>query len=136
MKKLAILLTYFALVSANTVYAEDYSSMLKNKRLILEGTTCAGIEFKGKNTLLSYAEDFCSRGHNEPASEQRVQWISNNVFYATQKGRNSEGCPPQNNIYQIEKIGNGKIVLREFWTGWPDAKDSVETYRLTNPSHP
>lgn len=136
MKKLATLLTCFAISAANAAYAEDYSSMLKNKRLILQGTTCAGIEFKGKNTLLGYAEDFCSRGDNEPVSEQRVQWISENVFYATQKGRNSEGCPPGNSIYRVEKIGNGKIVLREFWTGWPDAKDSVETYKIVNSSQP
>lgn len=136
MKKFATLLTYFAIITSNTAYAEDYSSMLKNKRLILQGATCAGIEFKGKNTLLGYAEDFCSRGNDEPVSEQRVRWISENVFYATQKGRNSEGCPPGNSIYRVEKIGNGKIVLREFWTGWPDAKDSVETYRIANPFHP
>jgi hypothetical protein len=136
MSKLATLFIGLSISVSTTVSAEDYSSILKNKRLILQGATCAGLEFKGKNTLLGYAEDFCSRGNDEPASEERVRWISKNVFFATQKGRNAEGCPPGNHIYQVDKIGNGKIVLREFWTGFPDAKDSVETYKIVNSSHP
>lgn len=136
MSKLATLLIVLSFSVSNGVSAADYSSPLKNKRLVLQGTTCAGLEFKGENTLLGYAEDFCSRGNDEPVSEERVRWISPNVFYATQKGRNSEGCPPGNHIYRVDKIGNGRIVLTEFWTGFPDAKDSVDTYKIVNPSHP
>jgi len=133
MKESATLLTLFAIFAVNVACAENYSSILKNKRLILEGATCAGIEFNEENTLLGYAEMYCSRGHDEPVTEERVKWISEDTFYTTQKGRNSEGCPPRNSIYRVEKIVNDKILIREFWTGWPDSKDSINTYIITKP---
>ena len=133
MKESATLLTLFAVFAVNSAYAENYSSILKNKRLILEGTTCAGIEFSGENTLLDYAEMVCSRGHAEPLGEARVKWISEDTFYTTQIGRNSERRPPNNSIYRVEKIVNDKIVIKEFWTGWPDRNDSINTYIIAEP---
>jgi hypothetical protein len=109
--------------------AVDYSVLLQDKRLIREGCEYCGFEFKGKDTLVGYAE----MAGNDNVTEERVQWISNDIFLATQKGRNAEGCPPRNSLYKIEGMANQDISIKEFWTGWPNAEDDIAVYRVVSP---
>ena len=124
----AIVLIFLVLVPT-IVWSMDYSSVLKNKRLVRKGCGLCGIEFKGKETLLTYAE----MGGYFPVAEYRVRWIANNLFLAVEKGRVAKNCPPRTDLYKIERISGKKIVIRTYWTGWPTAKDDVAEYQITNP---
>jgi len=75
-----------------TLHAGDYSTLLRNKRLIMKGCMHCGIKFEGKETLRGYAE----MAGEIPVTEERIRWISKDLFLTTQKGRNAEGCPPRN----------------------------------------
>ena len=72
--------------------------------------------------------------HEESLGEDLVRWISEDTFYTTQKGRDSEGRPPRIGIYRVEKIVKDKILLRTISTTWPESKDSINTYIITEPS--
>jgi hypothetical protein len=104
----------------------DYSNRLANKRLILENTFHAGMEFKGKDTLLSYAEITL----DEPVLESYVKWLAADVFMAVQKGRNAAGCPPQVHVFKVIDITDKTATLEQYWTGWPISEDSTQQYRF------
>ena len=106
--------------------AGDYASQLANKRLVMKKAEHAGMQFKGKETLLGFAE----LTQEEPVFEARVRWIEDDLFLATEKGRSSEKCPPRNWLYRVLKVSGQTVTLKEYWTGWPDAKDDVSEYRL------
>lgn len=76
-------------LQVSQVYAKNYSSMLKGKRLVLEGAICVCLEFKANsNTVLLYAEMECSKGI-QPTLEVNVKWFNKKVacFHTLYKTR-------------------------------------------------
>jgi len=125
------LMTVLFSAQISQAYAEDYSSLLKGKRLILQGATCAGIEFKkNTNTVLFYAELVCSPT-GEPTDEARVKWITPNIFVSVAtKGEDQKHCPPLVKIFQVENISGNQVKLKEIWTGWGNLKDEILQYTI------
>ena len=128
MKITSLFLVVFMAIAVE-VAAQDYSTLLKGKRLILEDTTCAGIEFKDSKTMMMYAEMECSRGL-EPTLEAKIKWLTPNLFVAIEKNRIQENCPPRNWLYEIQNISGDKITIKEFWTGWGEFKDEILKYKI------
>ena len=106
--------------------ASSFADLLRDKRLVMGGCLYCGIEFDGVTTLFTYAEST----RDIRLDEFEVRWISTDLFIATQKGRNAEGCPPQILVYRVENVSRNQITLREYWTGWPRSEDIVERYRI------
>lgn len=125
-----IVLTFLILLPT-IVWSADYSSVLKNKRLIRKGCGNCGIEFKGKETLLAYAE----MGGLFPVAEYRIRWIASNLFLAIEKEQVREGCPPRVDLYKIERMSGKKIVIRLYSTGWTNSKDDVDEYNISPPQY-
>ena len=106
-----------------------YAQSLAGKRLVMKGASCAGLGFTAKGALEMYAELECSHGH-EPTVRARVRWLTADIFLATETERVSKDCPPRNWIYKVEALTAKTARLREIWTGWPDAADSVLDYKV------
>jgi hypothetical protein len=107
-------------------FANDFQALLVGKRLIMQGCDFCGMEFVGVDTLLRYVEI----AGDQPVSEYRVRWLSSNLFLATQKGRNGEGCPPRILLFRVERATKHSAMIKEYWTGWPSANDDVDRYRI------
>ena len=117
----------FGLISA--AYAQDYSKLLKGKRLILKEATCAGLEFKDDKKVLMYAELECSKWE-EPTAHGQLKWLSQNTFVVVETSKDKKDCPPRNWIYQIQSVVGNQVKLKEFWTGWGNSKDEVLEYTI------
>jgi hypothetical protein len=113
----------------------DYASRLAGRRLVLEGTTCAGLELHDGGQASLYAEMECSHGH-EPTVEARIRWIARDTFVVVETADQPAGCPPRTWLYKIEAMTKDTVRLRDVWTGWGAKADSVATYRVQPGSTP
>lgn len=106
--------------------AEDFSSRLAGRRLVLEGARSAGIEFVDADSILGYAE--LSQEH--PVFEATVRWLESDLFLATETGRTQPGCPPRLWLFRVLALSDETARLHEYWTGWPIHEDSVSDYTV------
>ncbi len=119
----ACILLVPAIIAAN---AQSLSSELEGKRLVGKNSRFGGFEFKSKNTIVFYEEET----GNSPVAEARVRWITEDIFFAVEKGPESSGCSPRTWIYRVVRRNKEIITLHRFWTGWAPSEDPIPTYRV------
>ena len=112
-------------------YSMDTKALLKNQRLVLEGANASGMQFKGTNSVVFFAEIT----RDNPILEARVRWITNNLLFLCENGRTMETCAPRTWLMRIEGIKGNKVTIREYNNTWPTHQDLVSTYSLTSTSH-
>lgn len=119
----ACLFLFLAIISVN---AQSLSSELEGKRLVGKNSTFGGFEFKNKNTIVFYEEE----SGNSPVAEARIRWITEDIFFAVEKGPESSTCAPKTWIYRVVRRTKETLSLHRFWTGWAPSEDPLPTYRV------
>lgn len=112
------------LLVATGAKAPGHAAALAGKRLIMNDTECAGLEFASGHRVFLYAEMGCQQ------LETRVRWLSSDTFMVIETARIREECPPRTWVYQVVKRSRARVTLREPWTGWGALKDSTLDYRI------
>ncbi len=125
--KLRIFALLCCVVSAffsSALHAEsNYAKQFKGKRLIMEDSQCAGIEFsKDAKTALMYNEMGCE------SLETNLRWLDNATFSLSEL--NSETNSVRYWVYHVENQEGNQITLKEFWLGWGELDDTSMTYTL------
>ncbi len=104
---------------------------LAGKRLIMDGASCAGLEFLGGDAVRMYDEMECSRG-GDATLEARVRTLAPNLLMLVEQvapGVVPDG-PPRTWIYRIDSVTASTAVLAELWTGWGELPDERLSYRV------
>jgi len=115
----------------STHVAAESAHPLAGMRLILEGASCAGVEFPGDSRMLMYDEMECSRS-GKPTLQARVRAISPNLLLAVEQapGEVAPNRPPRTWIYAYGAVNEQQVILWESWTGWGDFPDEEVRYRV------
>jgi len=116
---------------APMLVAQHYQGALAGKRLVLEGTQCAGWQFRPDGTVLRFDEINCTHG-GEPTLQTRVRWVGSDQFLLVESSKDSgnPGCPPRVWFYKVQSIFGSKVTLKEIWLGWGQDNDSIEVYKV------
>jgi hypothetical protein len=96
-----------------------YSRVLLGRFLIKE-SNCAGFTFIGKGKVLWTNEIAC----NYPDT-LTLRWLNKTTFMTKSIERTNEICPPRVNIYEVISFDSNRLVLKDIWTGWKEAKDET-----------
>ena len=131
-RALAIVAVLLLFGTTPSLRAEEYSSRLAGKRLVLVGARSAGIAFVDAGTIVGYAE----LTGEHPVFEATVRWLESDLFLATEKGRNQPDCPPRLWLYRVLAYSGESVKLHEYWTGWPILEDSVADYAVVSLEDP
>lgn len=97
--------------------ATDYSKLLKGK-FILEGSTCAGLDFISAEKATWTNELDCDH-----PDLLRIRWIDNVTFMTVTQERINENCPPGIDIYKVKSFDKKVLKLTSIWAGWGNFKD-------------
>ncbi|MFB2539334.1 MULTISPECIES: hypothetical protein [unclassified Acinetobacter] len=127
MKRLACIAL---LLLSNHAFAENYPSLLANKRLVAEGSNCAGMQFDKKAQKVMFLSDADCNATEDMMPQWRVRWLNDSLFVAIETERSEEQSPPRNYIYQIMGVKGKDITLKSIWTGWGTSKDMVIRYYM------
>lgn len=100
----------------------DYSKLLKGK-YILKDADYAGFEFLDANTV-TWTNEILPMYPDT----MRLKWIDERTFVTTFTESAGKECPPRNWVRQIESNDGNKLVIKNFWTGWNDSKDTSEIF--------
>ena len=105
---------------------------LVGMRLILDGASCAGLEFRGDDRMLMYDEMDCSRS-GQPTLRALVRAISPHLLLAVEQADSevAPSRPPRSWIYAYGSVTPQQVILWESWTGWGDLPDEELHYRVT-----
>lgn len=130
MKINLLLLMLLLITFSNPAFAKDYQNRLKNKYLVLNGASCAGLKFNAQATAAAWQNEMeCSRGdHN--TDFWRISWITPDIFMMTEVIRPNEISPPRNDLYKIMDIQNKTVTVINYWTGWGNHKPDVQKFRI------
>ncbi|TDX83083.1 hypothetical protein [Epilithonimonas xixisoli] len=109
-------------MSSSTQTEQNFSKTLKGK-YILAGADYAGFEFIDSNTITWTNEMFPMDPHS-----MRLKWIDGNTFVTIFNQSEDDDCAPPVWIRKVEFYDGNKLVIRNFWTGRKDLKDSSETF--------
>lgn len=120
--------------------ADTFAARLANKRLILSGAHCSGLEFLTGTDALWHNEIPCLVDENgclmpdQNPLEGRVQWIDDKtfMFVETDQAKVNNQSPPRNWIYVIRKFENDLLEVDEPWTGWGKNDVTKETFRVVS----
>lgn len=126
------ILILMALLSTlcSTSFAQSYQNQLKNKYLILNGASCAGLKFNPQATAAAWQNEMdCSRGDSN-SDTWRISWITLEIFMMTEVIRPNEISPPRNNLYKIMSIENKTVTVVNYWTGWGNHKPDLQKFRI------
>lgn len=110
--------------------AQNYQTRLNGKRLVMAGTSCAGIEFAKDGTTAKWHNELECTVNDKLSSNWRVKWLDADNFLMIQTERNSEKSPPSVSAYQVLSVTGKKVVLKDIWTGWGNLKDNIESYSI------
>jgi hypothetical protein len=107
----------------------NFQTMLKGKRLILDGSRCEGWTFTDASTVLRYEEPLCDR-KGPPALEARIHWFSSDEFLLVESPGTlvPSNRPPRLWVFKVESPSDTQVVLKERWLGWGEGKDTITTY--------
>lgn len=110
--------------------APSYQDQLKNKYLILNGATCAGLQFNAGATAAAWQNEMeCTRNYiNKDA--WRITWVSPDVFFMTEVIRPNEISPPRNDIYKITGIKNNSVNVINYWSGWGKSHSDKQVFHI------
>lgn len=100
----------------------DYAKVLKGK-YVLAGANYAGYKFIDAKTISWTNEMFPM----DPDTLS-LKWIDENTFMTKSRKRANKNCAPAVSILKVISYSNGKLVLKDYWTGWNDRKDEVNTF--------
>jgi len=93
-------------------------NQLKNKYLILNAASCAGLKFNAQATAAAWQDEMqCSRGSSNTHA-WRITWIRPEIFMMTEVIRPNEISPLRNDLYKIMNIQNKTVIIGNHWTGW------------------
>ncbi len=106
---------------------------LSGKRLILEGSRCAGWSFQEKNVVLRYDEVLCQAAGSATFAA-RAAWSGSNSFLIVENAPDgtSPTTPPRVWMYKLGDQGT-RLTLHETWLGWGERQPSKETYLIRSP---
>ena len=95
----------------STSFAQSYQNQLKNKYLILNGASCAGLKFNPQATAAAWQNEMdCSRGDSN-TDAWRITWITPEIFMMTEVIRPNEISPPRNDLYKILNTQNKTVTM-------------------------
>lgn len=100
----------------------DYAKVLKGK-YVLTGANYAGYKFIDAKTISWTNEMFPM----DPDTLS-LKWIDENTFMTKSRKRTNKNCAPAVSILKVISYSNGKLVLKDYWTGWNDRKDELNTF--------
>lgn len=100
----------------------NYAKMLKGK-FILAGSDYAGYEFIDSKTIAWTNEMFPM----DPDT-MSLKWIDESTFITKFTKKTNKECAPVIAVLKVVSYDDGKLVLKDYWTGWNDSKDEVSTF--------
>lgn len=112
-------------VAANQISDQsknNYAKLLKGK-FILAGSDYAGYEFIDAKTIAWTNELFPM----DPDT-MTLKWIDESTFITKFTKRTNKDCSPVIGVLKVVSYDKGKLVLKDYWTGWNDKKDEVSTF--------
>ncbi|WP_407306280.1 hypothetical protein [Acinetobacter sp.] len=128
MKIKTLILMVLLSTLCSTTFAQSYKNQLKNKYLILNSASCAGLKFNPQATAAAWKNEMdCSRGDSN-TDAWRITWITPEIFMMTEVIRPNEISPPRNNFYKI--MQNGTVTMVNYWTGWGNHKPDLQKFRI------
>lgn len=101
---------------------KDYAKILKGK-FILESSDYAGYHFIDTKTISWTNEMFPM----DPDT-LHLKWIDENTFITKSIKRTDKNCAPAISILKVVSYDGYKLVLKDYWTGWNDRKDELNTF--------
>jgi len=101
---------------------KDYAKILKGK-FILEGSDYAGYQFIDSKTISWTNEMFPM----DPDT-LHLKWISESTFITKSLKRTDKNFAPAISLLKVISYDGGKLVLKDYWTGWNDRKDELHTF--------
>ena len=129
--RFTVILTVAFVLTMGSVSAKEFGHNLRGKRLILKGASCAGMEFKDNGRVDLFDEIVCSR-LREPTLVARIRWLTNDLFVLTETKVVTQGCPPRNWIYRVDKVSANQVTLTVISTGWKEHKDETLEYDVAH----
>ena len=120
----------FIIFSSRVAAGEDYRNSLPGKRIVHEGSTCAGWSFGFYGIVVRYDELICSRGRE--TGRYKIKWLTPGSFVLIENDspERKHTCPPRSYIYVIESLTADSIRLKEIDTGWGNSQDDTENFSL------
>lgn len=107
-----------------------YKESLSNSRLIMDGASCAGIEFSKDSLSAKWRSELECQGGDRYVSHWRVIWIDEDDFILVQRDRNDEKSAPGNMLYKVKSLKKNRITLLNYWTGWGKHAPSLESFSI------
>lgn len=101
---------------------KNYAKILSGK-FVLAGSDYAGYEFIDSKTIAWTNEMFPM----DPDT-MSLKWIDERTFITKFTKRVNKNCSPGIGILKVVSYNDGKLVLKDYWTGWNDKKDDESTF--------
>lgn len=100
----------------------NYAKLLKGK-FILARSDYAGYEFIDAKTISWTNELFPM----DPDT-MSIKWIDESTFITKFSKKTNKDCAPVIGVLKVVSYNDGKLVLKDYWTGWNDRKDELSTF--------
>ena len=118
------------LMLGQTSAQAGYKESLSNSRLIMDGASCAGIEFSKDSLSAKWRNEIECQRNDKTVSHWRVIWIDDDDFILVQRDRNNETSSTSNMLYKVKSLKKNRIVLVDYWTGWGKHAPSLESFSI------
>ena len=126
----SVMLLLATFMLGQTSAQAGYKESLSNSRLIMDGASCAGIEFSKDSLSAKWRNELeCQRGDRH-VSHWRVIWLDDDDFILIQRDRNNETSSPGKMLYKVKSLKNNRIILLDYWIGWGEHAPSLESFSI------
>lgn len=125
-----VIFSLATLILSQTSAQAGYKESLSNSRLIMDGASCAGIEFSKDSLSAKWRNEIECQRNDKTVSHWRVIWIDEDDFILVQRDRNDEKSSPGNMLYKVKSLKNNRITLLNYWTGWGEHAPSLEYFSI------
>ena len=126
----SIIFSCALLMLGQTSAQAGYKESLSNSRLIMDGASCAGIEFSKDSLSAKWRNEIECQRNDKLVSHWRVIWLDDDDFILVQRDKNNKTSPPGNILYKVKSLKNNRIVLIDYWTGWGERAPSLESFSI------
>ena len=126
----SIIFSLATFILSQTSAQAGYKESLSSSRLIMDGASCAGIEFSKDSLSAKWRNEIECQRNDKTVSHWRVIWLDNDDFILVQRDKHNETSSPGNMVYKIKSLKKNRITLLDYWTGWGEHAPSLELFSI------